>query len=140
MYTLATLDQLRSRLGLAPGDKADEARLWRALTAASARIEMTSGRHFTPRLATLAHDLRDPRELTLADDLLQLQRLSNGDGRDVDLARGADPARSDGGQRQRAAPERGAALRLVGLAPGSHPGDGHLGLARALVAGLAERR
>ena len=57
MYTLATLDQLRSRLGLAPGDKADEARLWRALTAASARIEGANGRHFTPRLATLAHDV-----------------------------------------------------------------------------------
>ena len=85
MYTLATLDQLRSRLGLAPGDNADEGRLWRALTAASARIEMTSGRRFTPRLATLAHDLRDPRELTLADDLLQLQHLSNGDGREIDL-------------------------------------------------------
>ena len=85
MYTLATADQLRSRLGLAPADNVDEERLWRALTAASARIEMTSGRHFTPRLATLAHDLRDPRELTLADDLLQLLRLSNGDGRDIDL-------------------------------------------------------
>ena len=85
MYTLATADQLRSGLGLAPADNVDEERLWRALTAASARIEMTSGRHFTPRLATMAHDLRDPRELTLADDLLQLLRLSNGDGRDIDL-------------------------------------------------------
>ena len=28
---------------------------------------------------------RDARELTLADDLLQLQRLTNGDGREIDL-------------------------------------------------------
>ena len=85
MYTLATAAQLRSRLGLAPADNVNEERLWRALTAASARIEGASGRRFTPRLATLAHDLRDARELTLADDLLQLQHLTNGDGRDVDL-------------------------------------------------------
>ena len=85
MYTLATPDQLRSRLGLTPADNVDEERLWRALTAASARIEGANGRHFTPRLATLAHDLRDARELTLADDLLQLQRLTNGDGREIDL-------------------------------------------------------
>ena len=85
MYTLATADQLRSRLGLAPADNVDEERLWRALTAASARIEGASGRHFTPRLATLAHDVRDARELTLADDLLQLQRLTNGVGREIEL-------------------------------------------------------
>ncbi len=85
MYTLATPAQLRSRLGLAPDDDAQDERIWRALTAASARIEQVSGRRFMPRLATLAHDLRDARELTLADDLLQLERLSNGDGRDIDL-------------------------------------------------------
>ena len=36
MYALATADQLRSGLGLAPGDNVDEERLRRALTAASA--------------------------------------------------------------------------------------------------------
>jgi len=82
MYTLATTQQLRTRLDLETHG-ADE-RLWRALTAASARIEKDSGRRFTPRLATLPHRARHPRELILLDDLLQLQRLGNGDGRDID--------------------------------------------------------
>lgn len=82
MYTLATTQQLRTRLDLET-NAADE-RLGRALTAATARIERDSGRRFTPRLATLPHDPRHPRDLTLLDDLLQLQRLVNGDGRDVD--------------------------------------------------------
>ena len=82
MYTLATAQQLRTRLDLET-NAADE-RLWRALTAATARIERDSGRRFTPRLATLPHRARHPRELILLDDLLQLQRLTNGDGRDVD--------------------------------------------------------
>ena len=85
MYTLATIDQLRSRLGLAADDGADDERLWRALTAATARIERDSGRRFTPRLATLPHRARHPRELILQDDLLHLQRLGNGDGHEIDL-------------------------------------------------------
>ncbi len=85
MYTLATPDQLRSRLGLEPDDSADGQRLWRALTAAGARIERDSGRRFTPRLATLPHNPRHPRDLILLDDLLQLQRLTNGDGHQIDL-------------------------------------------------------
>ena len=84
MYTLATAGQLRARLGLAPDDTPDDGRLWRALQAATARIEGDSGRRFTPRLATLAQDWRDPRELVLSDDLLHLQRLTNGDGHDID--------------------------------------------------------
>ncbi len=82
MYTLATTQQLRTRLDLET-NAADE-RLWRALTAATARIERDSGRHFLPLQATLSHSVRNPRELTLLDDLLQLQRLVNGDGRDID--------------------------------------------------------
>lgn len=85
MYTLATIEQLRSRLGLDPDDSAEDERLWRALTAATARIKRDSGRRFTPRLATLPHRARHPRELILLDDLLQLQRLSNGDGDEIDL-------------------------------------------------------
>lgn len=81
MYTLATTQQLRTRLDLET-HAADE-RLWRALTAATARIERDSGRHFLPLQATRAHRARDPRELILLDDLLQLQRLVNGDGRDI---------------------------------------------------------
>ena len=82
MYTLATAQQLRARLDLEPS--AADQRLWRALTAATARIERDSGRRFLPRLATLPHAARHPRELILLDDLLQLQRLGNGDGRDVE--------------------------------------------------------
>lgn len=85
MYTLATPDQLRSRLRLDPDDGADDERLWRALTAATARIERDSGRRFTPRRATLPHNPRHPRDLILLDDLLQLQRLTNGDGAGIDL-------------------------------------------------------
>lgn len=85
MYTLATIDQLRARLGLDPDDSADDERLGRALTAATSRIERDSGRRFTPRLATLPHRARHPRDLILLDDLLQLQRLSNGDGHEIDL-------------------------------------------------------
>ncbi|MDD9955694.1 MAG: hypothetical protein OXP68_05690 [Anaerolineaceae bacterium] len=83
MYTLATMQQLRARLDLET-NAADDERLWRALTAATARIERDSGRRFTPRLAALPHRARHPRELILLDDLLQLQRLANGDGRDID--------------------------------------------------------
>ncbi len=86
MYTLATAKQLRTRLDLEPGNSAVDERLWRALTAATARIERDSGRRFTPRLATLPHVARHPRELALLDDLLQLQGLGNGDGRDIDLS------------------------------------------------------
>lgn len=85
MYTLATAQQLRARLGLAAGDPADDERLGRALNAATLRIERDSGRHFLPLQATLSHPARHPRELTLQDDLLQLQRLVNGDGREIDL-------------------------------------------------------
>ena len=140
MYTLATAEQLRSGLGLAPGDNVDNERLWRTLTAASARIERISGRHFTPRQATIAHDLRDPRELTLADDLLQLLRLTNGDGRDIDLGAVQTLPAATEGSTSVLRLGGGGALRLVGLAAGSYPGDGPLGLARALVTGLAERR
>lgn len=106
MYTLATPAQLRSRLGLEAEAGAEDERLWRALTAASARLEQVSGRRFTPRLATVAHDLRDARELTLADDLLQLERLTNGDGRDLDLRQVQTlPAATEGSS---------SVLRLVG--------------------------
>lgn len=86
MYTLATLHQLRQRLGLSATDTADNARLLAALQAASAQIEQSAGRRFTPRIATLEHDL-NPRhldELLLKDDLLQLESITNGDGSSID--------------------------------------------------------
>lgn len=86
MYTLATLHQLRQRLGLSAADTADDARLLAALQAASAQIEQAAGRRFSPRIATIAHDL-NPRhldELLLRDDLLQVDSIVNGDGSSID--------------------------------------------------------
>ena len=121
MYTLATPDQLRSRLGLTADDSADDQRLWRALTAAGTRLERDSGRRFTPRLATLPHVPRHPRDLILLDDLLQLQRLTNGDGHQIDLRDVATlPAATEGsvsvlrlrGERRFSGP---AAVQVSGL-------------------------
>jgi hypothetical protein len=80
MYTIATLDQLRRRLGLDSG--ADDARLLAALQAASAQIERLAGRRFTPRFATLEHNINPRRvtELLLDDDLLALESLVCSDG------------------------------------------------------------
>lgn len=86
MYTLATLHQLRQRLGLSATDTADDTRLLAALQAASAQIEQAAGRQFSPRVATLEHDvnLRHVDELLLQDDLLQLEAITNGDGSSID--------------------------------------------------------
>ncbi len=114
MYTLATAKQLRTRLDLEPGNSAVDERLWRALAAATARIERDSGRRFTPRLATLPHVARHPRELALLDDLLHLQGLGNGDGRDIDLSDvQALPAAAEGSA---------SVLRLTGEQRFSGPG------------------
>ena len=80
MITLSTLDQLRTRLGLASGDTADDARLMSALQAASAQIERATGRRFSPRQKSLRHTYSSSLELLLDDDLLELTGLTNGDG------------------------------------------------------------
>ena len=46
MYTLSTLDQLRTRLGLASTDTADDTRLMNALQAAAPQIERETGWRF----------------------------------------------------------------------------------------------
>jgi hypothetical protein len=84
MYTLATLDQLRQRLGLSDSDTSEDARLLFALQAASAQIEQAAGRRFTPRQATIEHDITHADELLLRDDLLQLDTLTNSDGSSID--------------------------------------------------------
>ncbi len=86
MYTLATLYQLRQRLGLSASDTSEDDRLLVALQAASAQIEQAAGRRFTPRLATIEHDFTHADELLLRDDLLQLDTLTNGDGSSMDTA------------------------------------------------------
>jgi hypothetical protein len=87
VYTIATLHQLRQRLGLAAAETADDARLLAALQAAAAQIERAAGRRFCPRLATIEHHA-NPRysaELLLDDDLLELSGLTNGDGSAISL-------------------------------------------------------
>jgi hypothetical protein len=85
MYTLATLYQLRARLGLAANETADDARLMNALTAATAQIERATGRRFLPRKAILAQDYTSSVELLLDDDLLELTSVTNGDGSAISL-------------------------------------------------------
>jgi hypothetical protein len=86
MYTLATLDQLRQRLGLNASDTSEDARLLDALQAASAQIEQAARRRFSPRLATIAQDVnpRYPQDILLNEDLLQIDAVSNGDGSSID--------------------------------------------------------
>jgi hypothetical protein len=87
MYTIATLYQLRQRLGLAASETADDARLLAALQAAAAQIERAAGRAFCPRLAAIQHSV-NPKyttELLLDDDLLELTSLTNGDGSAISL-------------------------------------------------------
>jgi hypothetical protein len=86
MYTLATLYQLRARLGLAASETADDARLLAALTAATAQIERAAGRRFLPRKAILAQDYTSSAELLLNEDLLELTSLTNGDGSGISLS------------------------------------------------------
>lgn len=82
MYTIATLDDLRARLGLAAADTADDARLIGALGAATAAIERAVGRRFIPQRATLAHPIhkRDRTRLLLERDLLTLLALEDATG------------------------------------------------------------
>jgi hypothetical protein len=85
MYTIATLQQLRQRLGLSPDDTADDPRLLAALQAATAQMEAAALRRFIPRRVSIGHTLnpRYPTELVLVDDLLELDTLVNGDGRTI---------------------------------------------------------
>ncbi len=85
MYTIATLYQLRQRLGLASTETADDPRLWLALRTAAAQIERAAGRRFCPRLATIQHNFTSSLELLLDDDLLDLTSLTNGDGSSITL-------------------------------------------------------
>jgi hypothetical protein len=87
MYMIASVEQLRQRLGLGSGDSGEDGRLSAALQAASAQIEAAAGRRFLPRRAVIAHTIhpRHPAQLLLADDLLELETLVNGDGSSIEL-------------------------------------------------------
>ena len=79
METIATLDALRQHIGFSPTDTSDDSRLQAALWAATRRIERATHRHFTPRRATLPHDIdpHEPTVLDLRDDLLELIAISD---------------------------------------------------------------
>ncbi len=80
MYMFATLDQLRTRLGLTTIDTADDQRLIGVLQASAAQIERATGRRFCPRQKAIQHNYSSSLELLLDDDLLELTSLINGDG------------------------------------------------------------
>src|SRR3954469_16248933 len=86
MYTLSTLDQLRTRLGLATADTADDTRLLNVLQAAAAQIERATGRRFCPRQKAIQHNYSSNLELLLDDDLLELTSLTNGDNSSINLS------------------------------------------------------
>ena len=79
METIAMLDDLRQHIGFAPTDTSEDSRLQAALWAATRRIERATHRHFTPRYATLPHDIdpNEPTVLDLQDDLLELIAISD---------------------------------------------------------------
>lgn len=86
MYTIATLDDLRRRLGLGSAETDADQDLLRALQDASHLIESLTQRRYCPRLETLttAQDSRDLSQLILPDDLLELQALRDA-GHAIDL-------------------------------------------------------
>jgi len=88
MYSIATLYQLRQRLGLAASETADDARLLAALQAAAAQIERAADRSFCPRIAAIQHSVnpKHTTELLLDDDLLELTSLANGDNSAISLS------------------------------------------------------
>lgn len=78
---MSTLTRLHRHLGLATTDTADDARLRFALETAASGVERVTGRHFTPRRATLKHTVgRETTTLILTDDLLSLESLADAGG------------------------------------------------------------
>lgn len=82
MYVLSTLYALRQHIGLEASDTSEDMRLLDALSSASASIERHTQRRFLPRQESILHTMnpQNRSELLLADDLLTLQSITNGDG------------------------------------------------------------
>jgi hypothetical protein len=85
MYTLASLEMLRTHLGLAAADSSEDTRLITALEAASLALEVKANRRFAPRRASIKHSISHSNRLALREDLLELQSLTNGDGSAISL-------------------------------------------------------
>ncbi len=87
MYTIATLHDLRRHLNLAPTDTSSDADLLRCLQQASHIIESLTRRQYCPTVESRRASIQpaNPEELVLANDLLALTALSNGDGSPISL-------------------------------------------------------
>ena len=87
MYTIATLHDLRRHLNLAPTDTSSDADLLRCLQQASHIIESLTRRQYCPAVESRRASIQpaNPEELVLANDLLVLTALSNGDGSPISL-------------------------------------------------------
>jgi hypothetical protein len=83
--TCIPLDSLKTQLGLenATLTPADNDRLKTALTAATGQIEQITGRWIVPRRAIVNVGFDRPDELLLAQDLMELVSLTNGDGETI---------------------------------------------------------
>ena len=82
MYTIATLDDLRRRLGLAATDSDSDQELLHSLQEASCLIESLTQRRYCPLLQRRAvtFDRNAPRTLILPADLLELRAISDAGG------------------------------------------------------------
>ena len=87
MYTIATLDDLRRRLGLSADDADSAQELLQSLQEASHLIESLTQRRYCPLLRTRAVplDLTEPSALILPDDLLELKAIRDAGG-SLDIA------------------------------------------------------
>ncbi len=88
MYTIATLQDLRRHLQLAPSDASADDDLLRGLQEASHYLESNTQRRYCPRQTTLdaPGDASAPDQVILPDDLLELHTLHH-DGVAIDLGR-----------------------------------------------------
>ncbi len=86
---IVTLDALRAHLGIPAGESAENPRLWAALLAASSEAERFANRRFTPHYATRSHAASGTEALALADDLLEVVSVSDGNNT---LLAGLNPA------------------------------------------------
>lgn len=87
MYTIASLYELQRHLGLSEVDAAAAVDLRQALQKASHLIETLTQRRYCPYVESKEApvDARNPRELILPDDLLQLTAIRRRDGRSITL-------------------------------------------------------
>src|SRR5258706_1772683 len=85
LTTYATLSAFRQRQALAASDTGDDDRMLAKLRSATAQIDRFTGRSFIPTVATRKFNWHNARTLLFRGyDLLELTRITNGDGTSVD--------------------------------------------------------